>query len=357
MTSEDVVWVTTPSQSGIQSQSNVINHHLNVTLLSCKPLGINHTNPVYTDEHGLKHPTQSLTDALLHLAPDLVVFHPTNNLVREALPRVQPYMTTALRLGVNLRAEYLSGKYQDIPKLINAFQQTDHIISSGTHATNTLKALNYDLDRVTEIPSMIDTSRAREPPETSPNNIGVIGRVDRAKNQFLAFQTLVALDRMDNELQPQLLLAGNENDPTLNMIKESVQHIGRVKTKYLGFVPNPLEGFYPYLGVHLHPSYTENCPQTVLEAAVCGIPTVATTSLWTQDFDALPKSHLDNPVGLAECVYQLLSNDDTRIKVTRAQQEMVREFDVREVVPLYEALFSELVDSYCGLKVSPEVKA
>lgn len=354
----NVVWLTTPAGSGVREQARIANQHLDIQLVSSIPTNTNHNTPHITDDHNVIHPTRSLTETLLDLAPDLTVFHAFNTSARTALRQIHPYTITVARLGVNLHAELLADKFGHVADILDCLNLIDHVITAGEHPKSILEAAGWPDHRMTTIPSMIDASQMARPRRDIPPTVGVLGRVDNMKHQFLALEAANGVKVFDREVVPDLVLAGNQNDGTLQAIEKSKDALGYPgEVKYLGHVSDPFESFWPNVGVHLVPSHTENCPQTVLEAAVSGVPTIGSSSLWAEDMGGLPQAYVEDPATWSRFVYQLLTSPGERVKLVQAQQDMVQKFDVRNVVSEYRELFGGLVDRKINFKTPPNVVA
>lgn len=351
----NVCWVTGNGQSGVVEQTRVLADALDITRVSSHIANIEHEDSYIIDENGVVQPTKSLFRTLLDLSPDIVVFHSMNDRCREVIPKIQPFTTTVIRLGINLNAEMLVGHFKTVPQVLQNLKLADHIISSGSHPTSLLQAAGISMDKVSTIPSAIDTSQMQDPASDPPHTIGTIGRIDHAKNQFQTILAANGVRALDAE-QPMVLLAGAKNGPEFDVIEASLHTLGLGRhIRYKGYVQNPMEDFYPELGVHVVPSWTENCPQTVLEAAVCGVPTIAPSANWVSDFSGIPTLKHDDPMQWSETIHTLLTDDEMRTELVRAQQQSIMQNDIQNIARQYKTVFDDL-KRITKMKIDPEVR-
>lgn len=349
-----VAWVTEPSGDGVDTQARTLAAHADeITLVMAAETRM--ARPAAFDAHGVCWPggEMGLVETLHEIDADVVVCHTLNALVRRALPSVVPFAPVAIRLGLNLRAAILAGLARRVPEYLRCLHLADAIVSSGTHATRTVEAVGVDAP-VYEIPSAVDASAAADPSAHANETIGTVGSIKAEKNQWLTVEVAAAVRELEWDVQPDVLLAGEPQDPLLSALREAVEPLGLVgRVHHFGYVPNPVENFYPRLGVHLLPSWTENCPLTVLEAAQAGVPTVAADMAWAEDFPGLVTRPLDDPMAWAAAVRDLLTDPGHRTETVRRQQAGLERFDVGGVLDDYRAAFRELVDGPGTAKIDP----
>lgn len=139
--------------------------------------------------------------------------------------------------------------------------------------------------------------------------VGFVGRLTRDKG----LDQLVESLRLVVGLLPEgrsltLLVAGWEEETTADEVRRGLP---QVTVRYLGFV-REIEKIYPLCDVMLLPTRREGLPSSVLEAAACGVPTIANAVTGTVD------AILDGQTGylvmdgsapeMAERTLELLSN-------------------------------------------------
>jgi glycosyltransferase involved in cell wall biosynthesis len=388
----DCCWVTGSSQTGIAEQSTTVvdalhDRGVDITLVNSAPIDTGHSKPYVRDESGTVYPVNSLDETLLTLDPDLVIFHDAQVTVRSAASAIQPHAVTAARLGVNIREHLLAGNgyLNQVPALIEFMQSVDHIIASSPCVTRTLRTHGVGSERVTHIPTTLDMS---DPHRTDPDpslietpvdqrghdesttktetpepTIGLIGRVNALKNQFPAIEGVTGLREMSPALTPNLRIAGDVNgiDQFPQALPSILPHFApNFKMSMMGHVSDPDADFYPEIDIHAHPSWTENCPQTILEAARAGVPSVVSDLAWA---DAYPELDLlrcppDDPLAWTEEFHRLLTDEDYWLEHAQKQQAAaVEHYDIATIIDDYIALFDQLLDDYAAFKFSAAARA
>jgi glycosyltransferase involved in cell wall biosynthesis len=232
---------------------------------------------------------------------------------------------------------------------------------SSHRAENEMKSYGIMDDRMSWIPTAIDTSSTVPPKKNDGKDVGCIGRVGKVKNQFTIVEAVSAIREIDNTTEPLLRIAGKANGEIVrNMEAIITQMAPNFGLEYTGFVDEPMKDFYPELAVHCHPSWTENCPQTVLEAAVAGVPTITSNLSWS---DAYPyfksiECNPDDPMEWAEEIRSMLNNREYRNSIARKQQEaVVDNYSAQQISEQYEDLFESLKDDLSCFKIPMEVRA
>lgn len=374
--SPHIIWVSGVSGTGITAQSDVITSELErrgypVSHVVAKPLDTDHTAPYITDDSGAIYPVESVQNALLavlqtHSDPSVVVFHSANQHVREAHSAIQPHAITLCRLGVNFREQMLAGPQfsHQIPDLIDFLQSVDHIIPSTNRAKGAMKTHGITDSRLTRIPTAIHApeDKIREPTRDAPESVGVIGRLCKVKNQLVIAEAISGLRECTPPIHPTLAIAGkqSQNDGVPQAMQGMLPALApNFQTQILGYVDNPLQDFYPEIGVHAHPSWTENCPQTLLEAAVCGVPSVVSDMAWADAYDIrFPSCSPDSPWSWTCKFHDFLTDAEYRFELAKEQQQAVLDnYRVRDIAEDYQDLFASLCDAYQTFKVPAGVRA
>lgn len=361
----DICWVITTGRTGIREQAKLLAEELDITLVKSRPIDYETEQEYIVGSCGVVYPTKTLRRTLLDLEPDIAVFHEMNAVPRATLSEVAPYMVTVVRLGINLQVQMLGSRFQSVPEVVSCLNKCDHIIASGPGTKSQVRSLGVEMRKISEIPSAVRVDEVKRPQEDVPHSVGTIGRIDRTKNQFLTVQAAKGVEVLGGDT-PNIILAGRENGGLLDMIRDTVGEMGvGRKVRYFGHLDSPMEEFYPQVGVHVHPSWSENSPQTVLEAAKSGVPTIAPELGWTHGFEpehkefspgrVIPTNWLDDPMAWSEEIKMLLEDDEYRIKVVEEQQKMLETHNLKNVTEMYEQLFQELGEQISEFKIPAEV--
>jgi glycosyltransferase involved in cell wall biosynthesis len=170
-----------------------------------------------------------------------------------------------------------------------------------------------------------------------------VGRLNRDKGMLdlaAAFDT-IAKQRPDVEL----LLVGAEEDVPFSRIQE-ICNAERERLRYISFTSKP-EHYMAAADILCLPSYREGLPMTIIEAAACGVPAVASRIYGITDAVADEKTGLLFPVGdvaaLTQALLRLITENGLRQQMgnearKRALELFSSEKITRELVALYDRL-------------------
>lgn len=173
-----------------------------------------------------------------------------------------------------------------------------------------------------------------------------VGRLNRDKGMLdlaAAFGT-IAMRHPD----AALLLVGAEEDVPFSRIQE-ICHAGRDRLHYVSFTATP-ERYMAAADIFCLPSYREGFGMTIIEAAACGVPAVASRIYGITDAVEDGKTGLLFPVGdvaaLTQALLKLLEDRDLRQQMGEAARARALELFpsqkiTREILALYSALLGQ----------------
>lgn len=201
----------------------------------------------------------------------------------------------------------------------------------------------------------VDTARFhpdRDVRRTTRDTLGIaqdakvilfVGRLNRDKGVLdLATAFHVIAER---NLDVVLLLVGSEEDVRFNSIGE-ICYAERDRLHYVGFTSTP-EHYMAAADIFCLPSYREGFGMTLIEAAACGVPAVASRIYGITDAVADGNTGLLFPAGdvtaLTQNLLTLITENDLRKKMgnaarVRALQLFPSEMITRDMVALYDKL-------------------
>jgi glycosyltransferase involved in cell wall biosynthesis len=142
-----------------------------------------------------------------------------------------------------------------------------------------------------------------------------------------------------------LLLVGAEEDVSFGHIQEICQTV-RERLRYVSFTAMP-ENFMAAADIFCLPSYREGFGLTIIEAAACGLPTVASRIYGITDAVADGKTGLLYPAGdvaaLLRALIKLIQDNEMRQQLgnsgrERAIEQFSSERITREMVKFYDKL-------------------
>ncbi len=170
-----------------------------------------------------------------------------------------------------------------------------------------------------------------------------VGRLNRDKGMLDLATAFNGLAK--DEQSAALLLVGAEEDVSFGQMQEiCVNAPGRVH--YQRFTSNP-ERYMAAADIFCLPSYREGLPMTVIEAAACGVPAVASRVYGITDAVEEGKTGLlfnaGNVTELAQALKRLISDDECRLQMgyaarKRALELFPAEKITREMVSFYDRL-------------------
>ena len=213
-----------------------------------------------------------------------------------------------------------------------------------------LLALGIDRDRITLIPgSGVDTDALRPQPEVAgPPTVAFVGRLLEDKG----IRTLVDAHRLlrRSGSNVELLIAGTP-DPA-NPASVSTQEVEQFDREpgitILGHV-NDISALWARAHIAVLPSRREGLPKSLLEAAACGRPLVATDVPGCREIVLPDETGLLVPVddapSLASAIGKLASSPELRVRYGAAARRLVVDRFAadkigRETVELYRRLVS-----------------
>lgn len=170
-----------------------------------------------------------------------------------------------------------------------------------------------------------------------------VGRLNRDKGMLdlaAAFDTIA-------KQQPNavLMLVGAQEDVPFSRIQH-ICHAERERLRYVSFTSSP-EHYMAAADIFCLPSYREGFGMTIIEAAACGVPTVASRIYGITDAVEEDKSGLLAPAGdvaaLVQALLRLITEDDLRKQMgNEARRRALELFSsariTRELLTLYEEL-------------------
>ncbi len=214
-----------------------------------------------------------------------------------------------------------------------------------------IERLGLHRDRIALIPgSGVDVEAMKPTPEPSgPITVAFVGRLLASKG----IRTLVAAHELlvQRGRDVQLLIAGlpDPANPTSIPPQEIEAWTRQPNVKHLGFVEDT-GALWARAHIAVLPSHREGLPLSLLEAAACGRPLVATDVPGCRDIARADLNALlvpvEDPEALANAIDRLARDPQLRRKFGRAGRELVEQnFSSkrigRDVIALYQRLLAQ----------------
>lgn len=153
-------------------------------------------------------------------------------------------------------------------------KNANFITVTGSNSKQFLISKGVTEEKVLILPNTLDFSTFKKQinPEKKYDIIS-LGRISNEKHVELIVKIVAKLKIEMPELKAAIAGSG----PELEKIKESVKQLELDKTiDILGYIPDEqLEGFYNSGRLFVLTSETEGFPRTIVQAAACGVPVVA----------------------------------------------------------------------------------
>jgi len=214
-----------------------------------------------------------------------------------------------------------------------------------------IERLGLHRDRISLVPgSGVDVEAMKPTPEPSgPITVAFVGRLLASKG----IRTLVAAHEqlVQRGRDMQLLIAGlpDPANPTSIPPQEIEAWTRQPNVKHLGFVDD-IGALWARAHIAVLPSHREGLPLSLLEAAACGRPLVATDVPGCRDIARADLNALlvpvEDPEALANAIDRLARDPQLRRKFGRAGRELVEQnFSSkrigRDVIALYQRLLAQ----------------
>jgi glycosyltransferase involved in cell wall biosynthesis len=213
-----------------------------------------------------------------------------------------------------------------LPWLLN--RKNSAVLVQNPDDRSTLTQLGIKQDRMILIPgSGVDTDTLRPLPEPAgPITIGFAGRllVDKGIRALVAAHGIVRSLGHD----VNLLIAGSPDpaNPTSIPHKEIEQWTKRAGIKWLGHI-HDIAALWRVCHFAVLPSHREGLPVSLLEAAACGRPLIATNAPGCREIVVHDQTGLlvpiENPTALAEAIIKLAGSQQLRERFGCAARNLV----------------------------------
>jgi glycosyltransferase involved in cell wall biosynthesis len=269
-----------------------------------------------------------------------------------ALDKKIPMVNAITGLGyiftsANWRTRLLrQGMVWVLPRLLNRKNST--VLVQNPDDRSTLLSLGIKQSRMTLIPgSGVDTNTLRPLPEPEgPITLGFAGRllVDKGILALVAAHGIVRSRGRDLNL----LIAGSPDpaNPTSVSVDQIEQWVKRPGIKWLGHIDN-IVSLWRTCHLAVLPSHREGLPVSLMEAAACGRPLIATDAPGCREIVIDDQTGLlvpiENPAALANAIMRLADSKELRTRYGNAARNLVvdklsAEIIGRSIVELYDRL-------------------
>jgi glycosyltransferase involved in cell wall biosynthesis len=241
-----------------------------------------------------------------------------------------------------------------LPALLN--RQRSLVLVQNPDDRSALDDLGIEQERMVLIPgSGVDTDALRPLPEPEgPITFGFAGRLltDKGIRALVAAQTILRKQGQD----ANLIIAGNLDpaNPASVSQAEVEEWRGRPGITWLGHIED-IVSLWRSCHFAVLPSHREGLPVSLLEAAACGRPMIATDAPGCREIVIDDQTGLlvpiENPTALAQAIMRLATSPELRARYGKAARQLVvnklsAKIIGNSIVQLYHQLIFEPSGAY-----------
>ena len=217
-----------------------------------------------------------------------------------------------------------------------------HIICNAEAIREKLiKTHKTDPKKISVIPNGVDTDHFHpcHEKQSSPPTIVYGGRLVKQKDPL----TLLKAFKRIQQVIPETRLQVIGNGPMAPLVEHYTRKNGLEGKVSLIAGTTDIRDYLQQARLFLLPSRYEGSPNILIEAMACGLPAVATKTSGIPELIEHGVNGYMVPIGdfqkMAECVVQLLENDEDRIKMgTEARKRVIKSHSLRACVRKTEAI-------------------
>ena len=286
-------------------------------------------SPMYYPVSSLKHGLNALDK---QIGLDGILICTVGGDLYGALPWVVNRFPTVWRFNINLLEHTFDpGMINYVPQILHTLTMVDAIVPCSPFMEENLKALGGQ--NVTTIPTCIDTQECvLTNPDPTRDMVVSITRISPIKNLLYS---ILAMNMVVNEIPTAEYRICGSGDMA-GAVAGWLANLNEPRIRYEGFVP--AEKILPKAKLFLQTSISENFSLSVLEAMAHGVPVVASNI----PGHAIGNVYFDSIEEIANEVKLFLTDDDEWQKSREWGLKVVKEYDVRKVVPKWVELFEKL---------------
>jgi len=213
-----------------------------------------------------------------------------------------------------------------------------HVAASITTAT---RVAELGRRHVAIVPLGIDTGRVvAVSPSPNENDLLYVGRLIQSKNLDLLLDSLAVLRR--DGVTPKVTIVGDGPDRMRLIGRAGAMGLDHVD--FVGGVQSDAEVLALMKSAKLlvHPSAREGFGLVVLEAATCGLPTIAIDSPDNAIRELLDDSQLVEPASpraMASRIHHFLTDETARLDLAERSRNLAQAFSVERIAQVQEDVF------------------
>ncbi|KFF17554.1 N-acetyl-alpha-D-glucosaminyl L-malate synthase BshA [Flavobacterium hydatis] len=241
------------------------------------------------------------------------------------------------------------------PAVTFSINKSDYVTSvSQSLKDDTLKLFNIK-NKIKVIPNFIELDKVKKDPDAPCHRYVMAKENERIITHISNFRKVKRIPdiikifyNIQKEIPAKLMMVGD--GPEKEKAENLCQELG-IYDKVIFFGnSNEIDKILCFTDLFLLPSETESFGLAALEAMSCGVPVISSNS------GGLPEVNFDGYSGYLSDVGKVeemavnalkILKDDATLNVFKANAlEVAKKFDIKNVLPKYEALYQKAINDY-----------
>ncbi len=241
------------------------------------------------------------------------------------------------------------------PAVTFSINKSDYVTSvSQSLKDDTLKLFKIK-NKIKVIPNFIELDKVKKDPAAPCHRYVMANENERIITHISNFRKVKRIPdiikifyNIQKEIPAKLMMVGD--GPEKEKAEILCQELGILDKVIFFGNSHEIDKILCMTDLFLLPSETESFGLAALEAMACGVPVISSNSggLPEVNFDGFSGylSNVGNVEEMAENALKIL-RDDTVLNQFKANAlEVARKFDIKNILPKYEALYQKAVDDY-----------
>ncbi|MCV2483326.1 N-acetyl-alpha-D-glucosaminyl L-malate synthase BshA [Flavobacterium sp. SH_e] len=241
------------------------------------------------------------------------------------------------------------------PAVTFSINKSDYVTSvSQSLKDDTLKLFKIK-NKIKVIPNFIELDKVKKDPNAPCHRYVMANENERIITHISNFRKVKRIPdiikifyNVQKEIPAKLMMVGD--GPEKEKAEIMCQELGILDKVIFFGNSHEIDKILCMTDLFLLPSETESFGLAALEAMACGVPVISSNSggLPEVNFDGFSGylSNVGNVEEMAENALKILRDDVVLSQFKANALEVARKFDIKNILPKYEALYQKAVDDY-----------
>ncbi|AWK06770.1 N-acetyl-alpha-D-glucosaminyl L-malate synthase BshA [Flavobacterium crocinum] len=241
------------------------------------------------------------------------------------------------------------------PAVTFSINKSDYVTSvSQSLKDDTLKLFKIK-NKIKVIPNFIELDKVKKDPNAPCHRYVMANENERIITHISNFRKVKRIPdiikifyNVQKEIPAKLMMVGD--GPEKEKAEILCQELGILDKVIFFGNSHEIDKILCMTDLFLLPSETESFGLAALEAMACGVPVISSNSggLPEVNFDGFSGylSNVGNVEEMAENALKILKDDAVLSQFKANALEVARKFDIKNILPKYEALYQKAVDDY-----------